>query len=134
MTTHGGDAAISSVDASGVEEGYEDASGKWRQAPPETCRAIVDAMGHPDAEPSVLVMRRGTTQRLSGPAEITLEDSAVLRIDAALPRNLTKSKAGSWLDAKALQILVDWGSAVLRNYRICLERRLELLSSCFRHL
>jgi len=23
----------------GVEEGYEDALGKWRQAPPETCRA-----------------------------------------------------------------------------------------------
>jgi hypothetical protein len=28
MTTHGGDAAISSVDAFGVEEGYKDASGK----------------------------------------------------------------------------------------------------------
>ena len=87
MTTHGG-AATSRLDAFGVAEGYEDASGKWRQAPSETCRAIVDAMGHPDAEPSVLVMRRGTTQRLSGPAEITLEDGAVLRIDAALPPDL----------------------------------------------
>jgi len=78
-------------------------------------------------------LRKATnTLRASGP--VTLEDGAVLRIDAALPRNLTKSKAGSWLDAKALQILVDWGSAELRNYRICLERRLELLSSCFRHL
>jgi hypothetical protein len=113
MTTHGG-AATSRLDAFGVAEGYEDASGKWRQAPSETCRAIVDAMGHPDAEPSVLVMRRGTTQRLSGPAEITLEDGAVLRIDAALPRDLTKSKAGPLLDAKALQILADWGSAELR--------------------
>jgi len=31
------DAAISGVDAFGVEEGYEYASGKWRQPPPETC-------------------------------------------------------------------------------------------------
>ena len=62
MTTHGGDGAISSVDAFGVEEGYEDALGKWRQAPPETCRAIADAMGHPDAESSVLVMQRGHAQ------------------------------------------------------------------------
>ena len=37
MTTHGGDAAISRLDAFGVEEGYEYASGKWRQPPPETC-------------------------------------------------------------------------------------------------
>jgi 4-alpha-glucanotransferase len=88
MTTHGGDGAISSVDAFGVEEGYEDALGKWRQAPPETRRAIVDAMGQPDAEPSVLVTRRGHAQRLSGPAEITLEDGAVLRTNAALPRDL----------------------------------------------
>ena len=63
------DAAISRLDAFGVEEGYEDASGKWRQAPPETCRAIADAMGHPDAEPSVLVNATGHAQRLSGPAE-----------------------------------------------------------------
>jgi 4-alpha-glucanotransferase len=88
MTTRADDAAISRLDAFGVEEGYEDASGRWRQAPPETCRAIVDAMGHRDAEPSVLVMRRGTTQALSGPAEITLEDGAVSPIDAALPPDL----------------------------------------------
>ena len=49
MTTHRGDAAISRLDAFGIEEGYEDALGKWRQAPQETYRAIVDAMGHPDA-------------------------------------------------------------------------------------
>lgn len=58
----------SPFDAWGVEEGYEDASGRWRQAIPETCRAIVDAMGQPepDAEPSVLVMRRGAVQRCPG--------------------------------------------------------------------
>jgi 4-alpha-glucanotransferase len=88
MTAHGGDAAISSVDAFGVEDGYEDALGRWREAPMETRRAVVDAMGHPDAEPSVLVMRRGTAQRLSGPAEITLEDGAVLRVNLTLPRDL----------------------------------------------
>ena len=36
MTAQDGDAAISRLDAFGVEEGYEDASGKWRQPPPET--------------------------------------------------------------------------------------------------
>jgi 4-alpha-glucanotransferase len=77
-----------SVDAFGVEEGYQDALGEWHQAPAETCRAIVDAMGHPDAEPSVLVIRQGTSKRLSRPAEITLEDGAVLRVDLALPRDL----------------------------------------------
>ncbi|MET0501910.1 MAG: 4-alpha-glucanotransferase [Candidatus Binatia bacterium] len=80
----------SPFDAWGVEEGYEDASGRWRQAIPETCRAIVDAMGQPepDAEPSVLVMRRGAVQRLSRPAEITLEDGAILRTEALLPHDL----------------------------------------------
>ncbi len=81
--------AQSSLDALGVEEGYEDAMGKWRRAPPETCRAIAEAMGDADGEPSVLVVRQGTAQRLSSPAEIILEDGAILRIDnAALPRNL----------------------------------------------
>ena len=85
--------AQSSLDAFGVEEGYEDAMGKWRQAPPETCRAIVEAMGEPDGEPAVLVVRQGTARRLSSPAEITLEDGAVLRIDnTALPQ-----ESAAWL-------------------------------------
>jgi hypothetical protein len=52
MTAHGGDAAISRVDAFVVEEGYAQRRGSSIKR--RGNRAIVDAMSHPDAEPSVL--------------------------------------------------------------------------------
>jgi 4-alpha-glucanotransferase len=69
---------------------FEDALGNWRQAPQETVAALEAAMGQPprEAHASVMVVRRGQRKKLRGPAEVTLEDGAVLRCDNALPVDL----------------------------------------------
>jgi 4-alpha-glucanotransferase len=69
---------------------FEDALGKWREAPPETIAAIEASMGMSPLEPEepVLVVRCGQRQPLHRPAQITLEDGAVLSVDGALPADL----------------------------------------------
>ena len=75
---------------SGIVKRYKDALGNWRKPPEETSTAILAAMGQPapQADESVLVVRRGQRRSLRGPAQLTLEDGAVLRVDAALPGDL----------------------------------------------
>jgi 4-alpha-glucanotransferase len=77
--------------ASPIMTRYKDALGKPRHISDETLAALSTAMGEPDderAEP-VVVVRRGSRKRLRAPAEITLEDGAVLKLrTAALPRDL----------------------------------------------
>jgi 4-alpha-glucanotransferase len=69
---------------------YQDAFGNWREASEETCAAILAAMGQtPEEEDApVWVFRRGDPRHLSGPAEITLEDSTALQVESELPEDL----------------------------------------------
>lgn len=69
---------------------YEDALGNWREAPKETIAAIEALTRKPDAdaEAPVMVLRRGRRKQLRGPAEVTLEDGAVLRVDKTLRADL----------------------------------------------
>ena len=69
---------------------FEDALGKWREAPPETIAAIEASMGKSPREPEepVLVVRCGQRHPLHRPAQITLEDGAVLSVNGALPADL----------------------------------------------
>lgn len=55
--------------ASGLLKHYKDALGNWREAPAETCAAILDATGRPEqtAEEAVLIVRRGRRKRLRAP-------------------------------------------------------------------
>ena len=83
-----------STDAWGIDDGYEDALGVWRQTPPATRLALLRSMGvdpsaqnAPPAAP-VRVIRPHQVFPLEGPAELMLEDGTVLRLEAALPPDL----------------------------------------------
>ena len=64
--------------------------GNWREAPQETLAALAAAMGQPPrkAKQSVIVVRRGLRLLLRHPAQVTLEDGAVLCFDKALSSDL----------------------------------------------
>jgi 4-alpha-glucanotransferase len=78
----------------GIDDGYEDAMGKWHDTPAATRLAILAAMGTDaaDANPlggsTVQVLRLGQAVPLDGPAELRLEDSTVLQLNTALPPDL----------------------------------------------
>ena len=89
------------ADAWGLTDGYHDARGAWRSVSEPTRAAIHAAMGvdpsvparagdarAPAREGSVLMLRAGQTRALSGPAELTLEDGTLLRVERALPAAL----------------------------------------------
>jgi 4-alpha-glucanotransferase len=86
-----------STDAWGVTDGYEDALHTWCPTSETTRAAIHAAMevdpraargGASAPSPGVVVLRRGQTPALAGPAELTLEDGARLRVERALPPDL----------------------------------------------
>jgi 4-alpha-glucanotransferase len=76
--------------SSDILTGFEDATGNWREAPQETLAALAAAMGQPprNAKGLLIVARRGSRRRLRHPAQLTLEDGAVLSVDKALPGDL----------------------------------------------
>jgi 4-alpha-glucanotransferase len=82
------------TDIWGIDDGYEDALGRWREPPAATRSALLAAMGAdparsgPPAEPLVRVVRAGQDLPLTKPAELRLEDGTALRADAALPPDL----------------------------------------------
>ena len=72
----------------GVAPGYVDASERWRDAPPETVAAVLDAMGaEGDAPPAspVVVARQGSDEDLGDAVEVRFEDGGTARVDGALP-------------------------------------------------
>ncbi len=82
-------------DGWGVIDGYLDNFGQHRPTSPETRRALHAAIGQRPAEflgqrgwPPVRVIRSGQTAPVPAPAELTLEDSATLRVDDSLPEDL----------------------------------------------
>jgi 4-alpha-glucanotransferase len=77
----------------GIESGYHDAAGTWRQPPPTTLAAIAAAMGveadgHPDDHPDVLTVRLDHPLPHLAPGRIDFEDGASARIDGDLPADL----------------------------------------------
>ena len=82
------------TDIWGIDDGYEDALGVWRETPAATRSALLAAMGvdpaqsGPPPEPPVRVLRPGQALPLEKPAELRLEDGTALRVDAALPPDL----------------------------------------------
>jgi 4-alpha-glucanotransferase len=82
------------TDAWGIDSGYEDALGQWHDTPEETRSALLAAMGAepagsgPPAQAPVLVVRPDQHTPLPEPAELSLEDGTVLRVETALPADL----------------------------------------------
>ena len=78
----------------GIDSGYWDAVGQWRDAPQSTLEAIRVAMDgeegrdEPPPGPPVWFVRAGRVEFLRSPANVTLEDGSVLRGIEALPPDL----------------------------------------------
>jgi 4-alpha-glucanotransferase len=81
------------TDPWGIDDGYWDASGRWRATSPDTVAALRQAMGagHADTPPdgpAVRVVRAGRPAPLPGPCELALEDGSGLRAEGELPADL----------------------------------------------
>lgn len=82
------------VDPWGIEAGFEDALGVWRETHADTRRAIRAAMGADPGVPAppsgarVRVLRPGETCRVSRGSELVLEDGTVLPVAAVTPPDL----------------------------------------------
>jgi 4-alpha-glucanotransferase len=73
-----------------IQQSFEDAFGKQREAPPQTVEAIVNAIGQPPSglERRVIVAHAGRAHVLGAEAELVLEDGTALRIDRSVPPDL----------------------------------------------
>ncbi|MDQ3953529.1 MAG: 4-alpha-glucanotransferase [Actinomycetota bacterium] len=72
----------------GIAPGYVDARKRWKDAPPETIAAVLEAMGAAgDAPPEspVVVARQGADADLGDAVEVRFEDGGSARVDGALP-------------------------------------------------
>ena len=78
------------TDPLGITDGYHDVAGVWHETSAATREAIRSAMGGDAGPPSPApwVVREGGTRPLEGPAELILEDGAVLRAADRLPADL----------------------------------------------
>jgi 4-alpha-glucanotransferase len=74
----------------GIDEGYYDASSVWRDAPPETLKALLEAMGAKGAPPpsGAIVLRAGAPYRHPRPFSLHLEDGGEESSDVRLPRDV----------------------------------------------
>lgn len=76
----------------GIDTGYWDAAGQWREPPQETIDAITSSMGvvegPPPTGPPVWFVRAGHGDWLQSPADLVLEDGTTRRGVDALPPDL----------------------------------------------
>lgn len=79
----------------GIDSGYWDAAGCWRQADPQSLEAVAVAMGASDDQPRppmvaspVWCVRPGQGQRLQGRCQLVLEDGTDLGLIDRLPTDL----------------------------------------------
>lgn len=77
----------------GIDDGYWDASGAWREVPASSLDAFAAAMGaagreHPPAPPPTWFVQAGHVEFLLGPADLQLEDGTTVRNVEALPPDL----------------------------------------------
>ena len=76
------------TDAWGITDGFHDLSGQWHSTSAAARAAIRASMGGDVAAPSAWVMSEGAADEIDGPAELTLEDGAILRVTDRLPHDL----------------------------------------------
>jgi 4-alpha-glucanotransferase len=76
------------TDAWGITDGFHDLAGQWHPTTEEAREAIRSSIGEPTAAPTARVVREGAADPIDGPAELTLEDGAVLRVTDRLPHDL----------------------------------------------
>ena len=81
------------TDPWGIDDGYHDALGEWRETSLATHRTIVAAMGGdpdapPPAESPVRVIREGETGTHHARGDLALEDGRVISADGTLPPDL----------------------------------------------
>lgn len=75
----------------GIAPGYRDIEGAWREPPPETVAAILEAMGAQDRHPPAAGVRClpvGTRARVAEPSELLTEEGATLAVRDRLPAGL----------------------------------------------
>ena len=77
----------------GIDHGYWDTGGTWREIGPDTADALLRAMGAEgrDAPPTTSptwFVGRGESPSLNSPADLVLEDGATVRAESALPPDL----------------------------------------------
>lgn len=84
---------MSSAQASawGIDAGYRDRDGRWREPGDQAVEAVLEAMGaeadHPPGT-APIVVRPGGRLPVIGPAELVLEDGSAVRVDGKLPPDL----------------------------------------------
>lgn len=84
-------AHIVTADRWGIDRGYRDTLGRWRETPEATLRALLTAMGAgptADEPKRVQVLHAGQTMPLPAPTELILEDGTAIRAETALPPDL----------------------------------------------
>jgi len=78
----------------GIDDGYEDALGKWHRISDPVRTAVLEAMGvdpgspAPASDSPVRVLRPGEVFPWAGEADLFLEDGTVLRVKDRLPPDL----------------------------------------------
>ena len=76
----------------GVQERWQDAAGEWHEVSPETAARVLEAMGTDGegspAEGPTLFVRPGREVAFEGPADLTLENGEVVRVEGPLPADL----------------------------------------------
>ena len=83
----------------GIAPGYHDFAGQWRETPPETAAAILEALGAGGAgveragpgaasDDPVWVVRPGEDRSLEGPWRVDTEDGGSWRLKGSLPPDL----------------------------------------------
>ena len=76
----------------GVQQRWQDAAGTWHEVAAETVERVLDAMGTDgDGSPSpgpTLFVSPDRKPTFDGPADLTLENGEVVRIEGALPSEL----------------------------------------------
>jgi 4-alpha-glucanotransferase len=76
------------TDAWGITDGFHDLAGQWHPTTEEARAAIRSSIGEPTAAPTARVVREDAADPIDGPAELTLEDGALLRVTDRLPHDL----------------------------------------------
>jgi 4-alpha-glucanotransferase len=75
----------------GVQPGYHDVSGRWREPPSATIRVFLEAMGADDGEPPpgpAIMAAPGRPRPHLPPGELHLEDGATVAVAGDLPYDL----------------------------------------------
>jgi 4-alpha-glucanotransferase len=101
----------------GVENGYWDVTGQWHDAPEDSVRAVLDAMGAADGRPpppTLETVRLDHQLPPAPPGRLLLEDGGEVAIDGRLPNDLPPGyHVMEPLDAPSYPLVVSPGRAPL---------------------